>query len=83
MKNYCSAFELLTDDEAEVALLTKRSELMNNIRDKFIELKLTQKEASKIMKVTQPRVSDLCNGRMSGFSLDRLFLMSHRINLAN
>ncbi len=80
MKSYNNAFELITNDKSEIALLTERSRLMNEITDKVKELGLTQKEAAKAMKVTQPRVSDLFNGRMSGFSLDRLFLMSFRIN---
>ncbi len=49
-----------------------RSELMTALR-KFIETEgLTQGEAAKRLKVSQPRVSDLMRGRISRFSLDSL-----------
>ncbi len=34
---------------------------------------LTQKEAAQLFGVTQPRVSDLMRGKISGFSMDALF----------
>ena len=80
MKSYKNAFELITNDKSEIALLTERSRLMNAITDNVAALGLTQKEAAKIMKVTQPRVSDLFSGKISKFSLGRLFLMNFRIN---
>ena len=82
MKSYTNSFELLTDDQAKVRLLTKKSNLMNSILDKTKLLGITQKQAAEIMKVPQPRVSQLSNGRISKFSLDMLFLMNIRINHA-
>jgi len=79
MKLYNNAFELLTDDKAAVKLLTLRSYLMDSIVDKIHELRINQTESAKIMKVTQPRVSDLKRGRISKFSYDMLFLMNERI----
>ncbi len=79
MKSYNSAFELLTDDTAEVKLLIKRCSLMNSIVDKIHDLRISQVESARIMKVTQPRVSNLKNGRISKFSYDMLFLMNERI----
>jgi predicted XRE-type DNA-binding protein len=35
---------------------------------------LTQKETAKILGLNQPKVSDLKNGRLKGFSIERLFL---------
>ncbi len=35
--------------------------------------KLTQKEAAKIMKTDQPHVSDILRGKLSKFTIDRLF----------
>ena len=37
------------------------------------ERRLTQKQAAKLMGLTQPNVSDLLRGRLDGFTLDRLF----------
>ena len=34
---------------------------------------MTQKQAAKLMGLTQPNVSDLLRGRLDGFTLDRLF----------
>ena len=79
MKSYNNAFELLTDDPAVVKLLTLKSNLMDTIVEKIHDLRINQSEAAKIMKVTQPRVSNLKNGRISKFSYDMLFLMAERI----
>ena len=79
MKSYNNAFELLTDDPAVVKLLTIKSNLMDTIVEKIHDLRINQSEAAKIMKVTQPRVSNLKNGRISKFSYDMLFLMAERI----
>ena len=35
--------------------------------------KLTQIEAAKILDINQPKISALVNGRLSGFSIERLF----------
>lgn len=35
--------------------------------------KLHQKEAGKILDISQPKVSALKNGRLDGFSIERLF----------
>lgn len=41
--------------------------------DSFIKRnRLTQARAAQILEVTQPRISDLINGRLSLFSLDEL-----------
>ncbi len=53
-----------------------RAQLMTALR-KFIEKAgLTQAEAAKRLRVTQPRVSDLMRGKISRFSLDTLVTMS-------
>ena len=79
MKSYKSAFELITDDKAQIKLYKLKSELMNCINDQIDNLKLTQVQASKIMKVSQSRVSNIATGRISIFTYDLLFLMYERI----
>lgn len=60
---------------AEARNLRIRSELMTALR-KFIEKEgLTQADAAKRLKVSQPRVSDLTRGKISRFSLDTLVNM--------
>lgn len=41
--------------------------------------KLTQAQAAKKLGVDQPKVSALLNGRMSGFSMERLFHFLNRL----
>ena len=75
MKSFNNAFELLTDDVKEVEHYTMRSNMMNAIVD-LIKLKeWTQKEAAEHLGVTQPRISNLKNGRISKFSVDMLMGM--------
>ena len=60
---------------AEAGNLRIRSELMAALR-KFIEREgLTQADAAKRLKFTQPRISDLTRGKISRFSLDTLVNM--------
>jgi predicted XRE-type DNA-binding protein len=44
------------------------------IINRIIEEKgLTQNEAAKILGINQPKISALRNGRLNGFSIERLF----------
>ena len=40
---------------------------------------LTQEEAAKRLGVTRPRVSELVNGRISKFTIDKLVNMAARL----
>jgi predicted XRE-type DNA-binding protein len=42
---------------------------------------LTQAEAAKLLGTTQPKVSDLIRGRLTGFSLERLFRYLNALGL--
>lgn len=60
---------------AESRNLRIRAQMMTALR-KFIEKEgLTQAEAARQMKVSQPRISDLTRGKISRFSLDTLVNM--------
>jgi predicted XRE-type DNA-binding protein len=50
-----------------------KAELVRQISNLIDATKLTQAEAAKILGIDQPKVSALLNGRLSGFSTDRLF----------
>jgi predicted XRE-type DNA-binding protein len=52
-----------------------RSELMAALRAFIRKEKLTQAQAAKRLKVTQPRVSDLIRGKTGRFSIDTLVNM--------
>jgi len=68
-------FKDLGFSPAESRNLRLRSELMTALR-KLIETEgLTQADAAKRLKVSQPRISDLIRGKISRFSLDTLVNM--------
>ena len=54
-------------------LLLAKAKLCVKISRLIKERRLTQKQAAKLMGLTQPNVSDLLRGRLDGFTLDRLF----------
>lgn len=60
---------------AEARQLRLRSQIMMALEHFITQNKLTQVEAAKLFKVTQPRISDLMRGRFSQFSLDTLVKM--------
>lgn len=71
-KAFASVFDALADTEEEAANLKARAELARQITFSFKERGWTQEEAARHCRVTQPRISDLMNGRISRFSLDAL-----------
>jgi predicted XRE-type DNA-binding protein len=50
-----------------------KAELVRQISNLIDSKNLTQTEAAKILGIDQPKVSALLNGKLSGFSTDRLF----------
>jgi|TARA_R110000744_G_scaffold62478_2_gene128987 predicted XRE-type DNA-binding protein len=75
MKSFNSAFELLTDDTKDIENYTMRSNMMDAIVDLIKSKDWTQKEAAEHLGVSQPRISNLKNGRISKFSVDMLMGM--------
>ena len=61
-----------SDSPAEAANLKLRSLLMDTIKSYIDQEKLTQEEAAKRLGVTRSRVSELVNGRISKFTIDKL-----------
>jgi predicted XRE-type DNA-binding protein len=52
-----------------------RASMIREIRAKVEAAGWTQNKAAKQLGITQPRVSDLLNGKLSKFSLDALVNM--------
>ncbi len=50
-----------------------KAELARAVERVLRERKLTQTQAARILGVTQPDVSDLSRGRLSGYSMERLY----------
>lgn len=47
--------------------------LATQINDRIKERDIKQKEAAELLGITQPEVSNLGKGRLSGFTFDRLY----------
>ena len=74
-KSSGSVFADLGFPPAEARNLRLRSQMMTALR-KFIEREgLTQAQAARRLKVSQPRISDLARGKISRFSLVSLVNM--------
>lgn len=58
----------VADPEEELA----KAQLASHVRAVIGRLKLTQTRAGSLMGLDQPKVSALINGRLAGFSSDRL-----------
>lgn len=71
--------ELLASDPVELSLYSLKSKLMMVITSIVRDNEWTQKDAAKIMKVSQPRVSNLMNAQLSKFSIDMLIEMVGRL----
>lgn len=78
LKYYDNVWEAGGYPPAEAANLQMRSRLMMALEDIIAERGLSQKEAAKILGVSQPRISDLVRGRIEKFSLDALVQMLHQ-----
>ena len=64
-------------EEAEHLLV--RADLMIQVQKLITSRRLKQREAAKVLKVSQPRVSDLLRGRIDLFSTDALIDMLARL----
>ena len=71
-------FEELGFDKAEAEKLKIKAELMCEISEWIKEKKLKQEEASKLLQVTRPRISDIMRGKASKFTIDALVDMLER-----
>lgn len=76
-----SVWDALEDDPIRRQNLKLRSELMVQINEKLLSMKITQTEASKVLHITQPRVCALLKGKIESFRLDSLVDITHRLEL--
>ena len=70
-------FDGLKDGEERLA----KAEIARLINRLVLERGLKQKEAAQLLAITQPEVSQLANGRLSGFSFDRLYRCLQRLGI--
>ncbi|MUG91548.1 helix-turn-helix domain-containing protein [Scytonema sp. UIC 10036] len=70
-----NVFEDLGFDTEEAANLKVRTDLMLKLRQYILERGWTQEQASDFFGEPQPRISNLMNGEISRFSVDKLINM--------
>lgn len=81
IERFENVWDALEADPAERERLRLRSQLMDALRDRIEHWKVTQAEAAKRLKITQPRLNDLLKGRFNKFSLGALFDLATRAGL--
>ncbi len=72
IESYLSVWDAIADTPEQAGNLRARAELMQKITAIVKESSWTQSEAARRCGVTQPRINDLLQGRVSRFSLDAL-----------
>jgi len=65
----------------EAEHLRVRADLMVALEKAIARRRLTQRQAAKLLGVSQPRVSDLLRGRIDLFSVDTLIDMLARLGI--
>jgi len=73
-----NVFKDLGSEKPEEELTKAR--LASIINDIIEERGLTQDQAGKILGVNQPKISALKNGRLKGFSIERLFSFLEKLD---
>ena len=78
IKFYESPFHAIEEPEVASKSVLK-ADLTIMIRDIIENKGWTQKETAERLAVTQPRVSDIVNGKIDKFTLDMLFSMLDKL----
>lgn len=74
-----NVFKDLGFSETEAEHLMIRSRLMLEVERFVRKSKLSQREAAKMLGVTQPRLNDLLQGKIQKFSIDSLVKMLSKV----
>lgn len=74
-ERFTSVWDALVNSPEEAENLRIRSQLMMAITQTIKGWEVSQKEASKRLHLTQPRLNDLLKGKIDKFSLDALVNM--------
>jgi predicted XRE-type DNA-binding protein len=74
-KQFCSVWDAIEDTPEESENMKLRSLLMMALKERIAKNDLSQADAAKLFRVTQPRISDLMRGKINVFGLDSLVNM--------
>ena len=72
-------FKDLGFDSSEAEKMKIKAQLMCQISEWIKQKELKQEEASKLLHITRPRVSDVLRGKSTKFTIDALVDMLERI----
>jgi predicted XRE-type DNA-binding protein len=75
-ERFASVWDAVEDTAEDAENMKLRSTLMIALKQHLTRTGVSQSEAAKTLKVTQPRVSDLVRGKINLFSLDSLVNMA-------
>ena len=71
-RRFESVWEAIESDPREAANLRTRADLMIALQEHVRRRSMTQAEAARLLRISQPRVSDLTRGKIEQFSIDTL-----------
>lgn len=78
-RRFGSVWDAIEDTAEDASAMRTRADLMIQLQDHLRQRGLTQGEAARLLKVAQPRVSDLMRGRIDLFSTDMLIELLGRL----
>jgi len=75
-QQFASVWDAIEDTPAEAENMKLRSTLMMTLKNHISSTGQSQVEAAKLLKVSQPRLSDLMRGKINLFTIDTLVNMA-------
>lgn len=80
-QRFTSVWDAIEDTPLKAARMRARSNLMGQLAEVIRQQGMSQSDAAKFFRVTQPRISDLVRGKINLFSLDTLVDMAETAGL--
>lgn len=81
MTTFNSVFDALTDTPLQTTNLKLRAELLQHIQQQLKALPQNQQQLAQLCGITQPRLNDLLQGKISKFSLDALVNIQSQLDI--
>ncbi len=76
-----NAFDAVEPDPAKAAILKLQSSLIRKLQNYITQNEMTQAQAAKKLGTTQPRISEIKNGKISVLGLNALVEMATRAGI--
>lgn len=81
-QEFDNAFDAVEPDPAKAAILKLQSSLIRKLQSYIAQNSLTQNAAAKKLGTTQPRISEIKNGKISVLGLNALIEMATRAGIS-